>query len=246
MSEQGQNIADVLARAKANGVEYFLNISSVGDVAEVVAVAEKYANVFASVGMHPEGVCENNSLQIETLLPYINSPKVIAIGECGLDCNDEAPIEFQKRDFIAQIHLAQQTDLPVIVHNRGCDEAIFEILRAEFKNKPFKILIHCFAATQEFAQKCLDLDAYISFSGILTFKNAKEVHEVAKLVPSDKMLVETDSPFLAPTPLRGKPCEPAYTRYTAEFLANLRGCDVVEIETQTTDNFFTLFDKANR
>lgn len=245
-----QDSSDALIeRAKQAGVDYLLAISTgLEDVGRAIAVAEKHAGVFASVGLHPENVDSANPLDCELLYPYLANSKVIGIGECGLDYHYEGhDKEAQKRDFLTQIRLAQERpDMVLIIHNRDSDQDMLEILRREQKIAPFKMLLHCFASDIYFARATLDLGAYFSFSGIITFKNAAAVQEVAKFVPDDRIMVETDSPFLAPDPFRGKTCEPAYTRYTAERLAELRGVDIKVIEEKTTENFFTLFERASK
>lgn len=236
----------VLARARAAGVGAFLNISTrQSEWDQVVGTAAREPDVFASVGIHPHEADAHADLGRAALLEATRHPRVIAIGETGLDYYyDKSDRETQKSLFRMHIDVARETQLPLIIHTRDAEDDTFAMLAEEMGKGPYPALIHCFTASADFAEKVLELGLTISLSGIVTFKNAKELQEVAKIIPDDKLLVETDSPFLAPVPHRGRVCEPAYVADTAAFVAGLRGTDVQQLTTQTTTNFFKLFSKA--
>jgi TatD DNase family protein len=236
----------VLARARAAGVGAFLNISTrQSEWDQVVGTAAREPDVFASVGIHPHEADAHADLGRAALLEATRHARVIAIGETGLDYYyDKSDRDTQKSLFRMHIDVARETQLPLIIHTRDAEDDTFAILAEEMGKGPYPALIHCFTASADFAAKVLALGLTISLSGIVTFKNAKELQEVAKIIPDDKLLVETDSPFLAPVPHRGRVCEPAYVADTAAFVAGLRGTDVQQLKTQTTANFFKLFSKA--
>ncbi|MBD2841774.1 TatD family hydrolase [Erythrobacter rubeus] len=236
----------VLSRAREAGVGAFLNISTKQtEWAQVVATAEREADVFASVGIHPHEADKHEDLGRATLFAATENPKVIGIGETGLDYYYEhSDRDTQAKLFRMHIDVARETGLPVIIHTRDAEDDTFEILSEEMEKGAFPALIHCFTASAEFGRKVLDLGLTISLSGIVTFKNAKDLQEAAKLVPGGRLLVETDSPFLAPVPHRGRPCEPAYVADTAKFVAQLRGEHPEALAEQTTENFARLFNKA--
>lgn len=238
--------AGVLARAREAGVGAFLNISTrQSEWAQVVGTAAREPDVFASVGIHPHEADAHQDLGRSVLLEATQHPKVIAIGETGLDYfYDKSDREAQKSLFRMHIDVARETQLPLIIHTRDAEEDTFAIIAEAMGKGAYPALIHCFTASADFAGKVLELGLTISLSGIVTFKNAKDLQEVAKIIPDDRLLVETDSPFLAPVPHRGRVCEPAYVADTAAFVANLRGTDVAELTAQTTANFFNLFSKA--
>ncbi len=238
--------AAVLSRARAAGVGAFLNISTrQSEWDQVVGTAAREPDVFASVGIHPHEADAHADLGRAALLAATHHPRVIAIGETGLDYYyDKSDRETQKSLFRMHIDVARETQLPLIIHTRDAEDDTHAILADEMGKGAFPALIHCFTASAAFGAKVLELGLTISLSGIVTFKNAKELQEVAKIVPDDKLLVETDSPFLAPVPHRGRVCEPAYVADTAAFVAGLRGTDVQQLTTQTTANFFKLFSKA--
>jgi TatD DNase family protein len=238
--------AGVLARAREAGVGAFLNISTrQSEWAQVVGTAAREPDVFASVGIHPHEADAHQDLGRAVLLEATQHPRVIAIGETGLDYfYDKSDRETQKSLFRMHIDVARETQLPLIIHTRDAEEDTFAILAEEMGKGAYPALIHCFTASADFAGKVLELGLTISLSGIVTFKNAKDLQEVAKIIPDDRLLVETDSPFLAPVPHRGRVCEPAYVADTAAFVAGLRGTDVEQLTAQTTQNFFNLFSKA--
>ena len=236
----------VLQRARDAGVTGMLNISTRrSEWDRVVATAEREPDVWASVGIHPHEADAHADLGREALFDAAGHPKVIGIGETGLDYYyDKSDRAVQRDLFRVHIGVARETGLPIIIHTRDAEDDTAAILADEMEQGAFPALIHCFTASADFARKVLDLGLTISLSGIVTFKNATELQAVAKDVPSDRLLVETDSPFLAPVPHRGKPCEPAFVRDTAAFVANLRGVETEELAETTSANFFALFGKA--
>ncbi len=236
----------VLARARVAGVGAFLNISTrQSEWEQVVATAMREADVFASVGIHPHEADGHQDLGRGVLLAATENPRVIAIGETGLDYfYDHSDRGAQARLFRMHIDVARETQLPVIIHTRDAEADTHAILAEEMAKGAFPALIHCFTASGDFAVKVLALGLTISLSGIVTFKNAKALQEVAKTVPEDRLLVETDSPFLAPVPHRGRVCEPAYVADTAAFVAGLRGTEPERLAAVTTANFSALFQKA--
>ena len=241
-----ENQSDVLDRARRAGVGAFLNISTKrAEWGQVVGTANSTSDVWASVGIHPHNADDHPDLTREELLQATRDPRVIGIGETGLDYYyDHSDRNAQQRLFRIHIDVARETGLPVIIHTRDAEEDTSVILREEMEKGAFPALIHCFTASEEFGRDVLDLGLSISLSGIVTFKNAKELQEVAKTVPQDRLLVETDSPFLAPVPHRGKPCEPGFVRDTAAFIAELRDETLEELADYTTRNFYRLFSKA--
>jgi TatD DNase family protein len=213
----------------------------------VVATATREADVWASIGIHPHEADAHPDMDRAKLVARADNPRVIALGESGLDYYyDHSDRDQQKRGFRAHIAAARDTGLPLIIHTREAEDDSFAILNEEMGKGAFPALIHCFTASADFAQKVLDLGLYISISGIVTFKNAKELKAVAATVPADRLLVETDSPFLAPVPHRGKPCEPAFVVDTANYVAELRGVSLESLAETTSDNFYRLFNKAQR
>ncbi|MEM1052491.1 MAG: TatD family hydrolase [Pseudomonadota bacterium] len=238
--------AGVLMRAREAGVGAFLNISTKqSEWQQVVATAEREADVFASVGIHPHEADKHEDLGRASLLGATQNTCVIGIGETGLDYYYEhSQRDTQAKLFRMHIDVARETGLPVIIHTRDAEDDTYEILVDEMEKGAFPALIHCFTASAKFGRKVVDLGLSISLSGIVTFKNAKDLQAVAQKVPDDRLLVETDSPFLAPVPHRGKPCEPAFVANTAQFLAELRGTTPEHLAEQTTSNFMKLFAKA--
>ena len=236
----------VLSRAREAGVGAFLNISTRrSEWDQVVGTAERESDVFASVGIHPHEADGHENLGADILRAATENPRVIAIGETGLDYYyDKSDRKVQQDLFRMHIGVARETGLPVIIHTRDAEADTIAILEDELGKGAFPALIHCFTASQDFGNKVLDLGLTISLSGIVTFKNAKDLQEVAKTVPADRLLVETDSPFLAPVPHRGRPCEPAFVANTAQFVADLRGEEFSELADVTSGNFRTLFSKA--
>jgi TatD DNase family protein len=237
---------EVLDNARRRGVTGFLNISTrQREWGDVISVAERHADVWASVGVHPHEADAHPDLGASALVEGTNHPRVIAIGECGLDYYyDKSDRDAQRERFEAHIEAAHQTGLPLIVHTRDAEEDTAEILDRAVKEKEVRGVLHCFTGTAELAKKALDLGFFISLSGIVTFKNAADLQHTACRLPLESLLVETDSPFLAPVPHRGKKCEPAFVADTASFVAELRGEDPEALAEATTANFFKLFSKA--
>ncbi len=238
--------AEVLDNARARGVGGFLNIATrQKEWSEILATAERHDDVWASVGVHPHEADAHPDLGAAALVEGSNHAKVIAIGECGLDYYyDNSARPAQRERFAAHIEAARTTGLPLIVHTRDAEEDTAEILGNAVREGGVTGVLHCFTGSLELARTALDLGFFISLSGIVTFKNAHDLQETAKQVPLDRLLVETDSPFLAPVPHRGKPCEPAFVSDTAAFAAELRGEDAEALAEATTANFFRLFGRA--
>ena len=236
----------VMERATVSGVGSMLTICTrLDEFDSVVELADRYPNVHCSVGVHPHEAGDSGGLAAPTLIEFARAPKVVGIGETGLDYHYEhSAREDQQASFRAHIAAARETGLPLIVHSRAADEDTAEILADEMTAGPFPGLIHCFTGGPELAARALDLGLYISISGIVTFKSAGDLRAVAAEVPLDRLLVETDAPYLAPVPHRGKRNEPAFVADTAAFVAELRGTTVAALAEATTANFFRLFAKA--
>jgi TatD DNase family protein len=238
--------AGVLARAREAGIAGFLSISTrQSEWGQVIATAERESDVWASVGIHPHEADGHADLGEAALLEAAAHPRVIAIGETGLDYYyDHSERETQKALFRRHISVARATGLPLIVHTRDAEDDTLAILAEEKEQGAYPALIHCFTASPDFAKAVLELGLTISLSGIVTFKNAKDLQAIAAKIPEDRLLVETDAPFLAPVPHRGRVCEPAFTADTARFVAGLRGTSPEALAEATTRNFFNLFSKA--
>jgi TatD DNase family protein len=239
---------EVLENARERGVAGFLNISTrQREWGDIISVAEREPDVWASIGVHPHEADAHPDLGAAALAEAGDHPRVIAIGECGLDYYyDKSDRQAQRERFQAHIDAARATGLPLVVHTREAEQDTAEILEAAVKEGDLTGVLHCFTGSAELARKGLGLGFYVSLSGIVTFKNAVELQATAKWLPADQMLVETDSPFLAPVPHRGQKCEPAFVVDTARFVAELRGDDPEELGERTTANFFKLFKKAQR
>jgi TatD DNase family protein len=238
----------VLARARTAGVAGMLTIGTRLDQFERVrAIAERHGNVWCSVGVHPHEAKEEGQRTPDRLIAATRHPKVVGIGETGLDFYYEhSPRDEQIESFRAHIAASRQTGLPLIVHTRDADRETIDVLEEEAAKGTFPGLIHCFSSGAEVARRALALGFYISISGIVTFKAAERLRDVVREIPLDRLLVETDSPYLAPVPKRGKTNEPAYVTHTAAKVAELKSMDIAELETATTTNFFRLFAKAER
>mgnify|MGYP000280061330 CR=1 FL=1 len=237
---------DVLARARNRGVTAMLNISTrESEWDEVVGLAEEEKDIWATVGIHPHEADAHPEVDTAKLIERAQNPRVIGIGETGLDYfYEHSDRANQQASFRAHIAASRETGLPLIVHTRDAEDDTAHIMTEEMENGAYPAVIHCFTASADFARKALELGCYISLSGIVTFKNAKDLQDVAKWLPADRILVETDSPFLAPVPHRGKTGEPAYVSDTAAFVAELRGETIEQLQQQTSDNFYRLFSKA--
>jgi TatD DNase family protein len=243
-----ENQADILARARDSGVSAMLNISTrEREWNDVIGLAEQEKDVWASVGIHPHEADQHVGMDCAKLVAKSAHPRVIAIGETGLDYYyDKSDRAQQCTGFREHIKASRQTGLPIIIHTRDAEADTAVILTEEMREGAFTGVIHCFTASAEFARISLDLGLYISLSGIVTFKNAKDLQDVAKWLPADRLLVETDAPFLAPIPHRGKTGEPAFVADTARFVALLRDVPPETLARQTSDNFYDLFTKASR
>lgn len=237
---------EVLKNARKAGVTGFLNISTrQREWGEIIAVAERETDVWASVGVHPHEADSHPDLGAAALVDAVDHPRVIAIGECGLDYYyDKSDRQAQRERFRAHVEAARQIGLPLVVHTREAEADTAEILSEAVSEGGVTGVLHCFTGSAELARKGLDLGFYVSLSGIVTFKNAADLQAIAKWLPADQMLVETDSPFLAPVPHRGQKCEPAFVADTARFVAALREEDPDRLAETTTANFFNLFKKA--
>ncbi len=237
---------EVLTRARAAGVGVMLTIGTKLSAFEgVKAAAEANDGIYCSVGVHPHEAEAEPDIQAAQLLAYASHPKVVAFGETGLDYfYEHAPRDAQKANFRAHITAGRQAGLPIIVHTRDADEDTETLLTEEMKQGAFTGVLHCFTSGARLAQAAIDLGFYISFSGILTFKKTETLQAIARDLPLDRILVETDAPYLAPIPHRGKPNEPAYVAHTAAKLAELRGLSLDEITAATTGNFHRLFAKT--
>lgn len=240
------DLDETARRAHEAGVGCMLTIAtSMKKYAGVLAVAEARDDIFCTVGVHPHEAGKEPQVSAAQLLDHAKHPKVVGFGETGLDYfYEHSPREAQQQSFRTHIEAAREGQLPVIVHTRDADEDTLEILSDEMKKGAFPGLIHCFSASAAFAVAAVEMGLYISVSGIITFKKADELRAAVANVPLDRLLVETDAPYLAPLPHRGKPNEPAYTRFTAEKLAEIKGVSFDDVARVTTDNFFKLFDKA--
>lgn len=243
LAEDQQGAID---RAREAGVSGMLAISTrESEWNEVVGIATGATDIWASVGIHPHEADAHEHVDAAKLVAATAHPRVVGIGETGLDYfYDHSDRDRQRASFRAHIAASRETGLPLIVHTRDAEEDTAAILREEMGKGTFPGVIHCFTASRAFAEQALDLGLYISLSGIVTFKNARELQESAKAIPLDRLLVETDAPFLAPVPVRGRTCEPAFVAHTARFVAELRGIAIEELARATSANFFDLFNKA--
>ncbi|MBI1275868.1 YchF/TatD family DNA exonuclease [bacterium] len=240
--------ADMLARAGNAGVGLMQTIcTKMEEFPTVLAIAEANSTIYCSIGVHPHHAGEGEMVTTAELLEKSAHPKVIGLGETGLDYYYEhSPREAQRESFRRHIAASQQNGLPIIVHTRDADDDTLAILEETQNAAPFPALIHCFSSSRALAEHCLNMGIYISLSGILTFKKAEELRATAKDIPLNRILIETDAPYLAPIPYRGKRNEPAYVKEVAQCLAELRGVSAEEIGHATTENFFRLFKKATR
>ncbi|MFZ0572132.1 MAG: TatD family hydrolase [Rhodomicrobium sp.] len=237
---------ETVARAKNASVGHMLTICTlVRKFPEVLAVAERFPEVTCSVGTHPHSAGEERDVTVEEIAELTAHPRVVAIGEAGLDYfYQKSSREDQQAVFRRHIAAARETGLPLVIHTRDADEEAAAILREEMARGPFKALLHCYTGGRALAETGIELGLYVSFSGILTFPKSGALRELAAALPLDRLLVETDAPFLAPAPLRGKRNEPAFVRHTAKVLAGVKGISEAEVEEATTANFFTLVAKA--
>ncbi|EJF87910.1 TatD family hydrolase [Bartonella vinsonii subsp. arupensis OK-94-513] len=240
-----KDLNDVIQRALDANVKRMITISThVHKLDKLLAIAQTYDQVFCSVGTHPNNAHEEQNITAEELIHFSKHPKIVAFGEVGLDYHyDYSSPEEQKKVFREHIIASRETQLPLVIHSRNADSDMEKILREQIKEGDFPFVLHCYSSGMQLARAGLELGGYISFSGILTFKNALEIREIAKIVPHERLLVETDAPFLAPIPHRGKTNEPSFVRYTAAILAETVGLSTEEIAQITTHNAFRLFSK---
>ncbi len=238
----------VVGRAKAVGVARMVTISTrVKRHGDLIAIAERFPDVYCSVGTHPHHAHEELDIGTAELVERTRHPKVVALGEAGLDYHyDNSPRDAQEQGFRAHIAAARDTQLPLVIHAREADADVAKILAEETGKGAFPAVLHCFTGGRDLAMAAVDLGLYISFTGILTFKSSQNLRDIARDLPAERILVETDSPYLAPLPHRGKRNEPAFVIETARMLAETRGVSPEEIARQTTDNFFRLFSKVPR
>ncbi|MBN9586449.1 MAG: LuxR family transcriptional regulator [Afipia sp. 62-7] len=238
----------IVARAEAAGVGRIVTISTrVRKLDGLLAITDRFPNVYCSVGTHPHQADEEDGITPDELIALTKHPKVVALGEAGLDNHytDGSPAA-QERGFRAHIAAARVTGLPLVIHTREADERCGEILEEEIAKGPFKAVLHCYTGGRELAMKAIGLGLSISFTGILTFRNSQSIRDIAAELPADRIMVETDAPFLAPGKFRGKRNEPSFVVETAKVLAETRGVSLDDISRQTTENFFRLFDKVPR
>lgn len=242
------DLTGVISRAHEAGVHMMVSISTrVRNFDAIRTIAETHEEVFCTVGTHPHNAAEEPDVTAKQLVALARYGKCIGIGEAGLDYHyDNSPREAQAQGFRTHIGAARETGLPLVIHSRSAEKDTADILEDEMGKGAFKPLLHCFSSGIELAERGLAIGAYLSFSGILTFKSAETIRDAARLCPLDKMLVETDAPYLAPVPHRGQSNEPAYTAHTLAHLADVKGISVEDMARITSDNFFRLFDKAPR
>jgi TatD DNase family protein len=239
---------EVIARAREAGVRLMVNISDrVSNFEAVAGVADAHDDIWCTVGTHPHEAKENPELSPEDLIELASRPKVVGVGETGLDFHyDYSPREVQARVFRAHVEAARRTGLPLVVHTREADDVMTEILEDEHARGAFKLLLHCYTSGPELARRAADLGAWFSVSGIATFRAAEDVRAVIRDMPTDRIIVETDCPYLAPVPMRGRRNEPAYLPHVLSKLAEIRGWSAEEAEQRTEDAFFALFDRIPR
>lgn len=239
-------IPQVISRAEKNNVKVLHNICiSIDDIPKLLKISASYDQVYSAIGIHPldANIEKGECMQADKLVELSKNEKVISIGETGLDFFKSSNKENQKKSFASHIAAARITGLPLVIHNRSSDDEMIDMLKSEMKSGEFCGVMHCFASSKELAYQALDLGLYISFSGIITFKNAGELRKIAKNIPYDRVLVETDSPYLSPEPHRGKKNEPAMVKYVVDYLAKLWNKSPDEVADMTTNNFFKLFSK---
>ena len=236
---------EVIARARAAGVDLMINICDrVSNFDAVYAIAENNADIWATVGTHPHEARENPDLTVNDLLTLAEKPKVVGIGECGLDFHyDLSPRDVQARVFRTHVHAARQSGLPLVIHTREADDIMAEILREEFAAGPFRMLMHCYTSGADLAKTAAELGASFSVSGIATFKAAEDVRAIIRDMPADRLIIETDCPYLAPIPMRGRRCEPAFVPYIYGKLGEIRGWSLEEVRGRTHAALFALFDR---
>ena len=242
------SLKETIRRANNDGVKYLLTISTEDkSFNNILDIVDNYSSVYGTYGIHPHEAKKHKKIKSDYIVEKVNkNKKIIGIGESGLDFYyNHSEKKDQISSFLEHIDASQKVNLPLIVHTRSAEYDTLEILKKATQKKDLKILIHCFTGTKEFAFKLLDIGAYISASGVVTFKKSKELAKTFKEIPTSRILVETDSPYLAPEPLRGKPNEPSYITHTVRFLSELRNVSYEKFSDSTTENFFNLFGKLN-
>ena len=245
-SKSEKKIPDIISDAKLSDVQVLLNISThPKEFDEIIAVSNKYENIYSSIGIHPHSASLINDKNCEIMSRLVKNPKVVGVGETGLDFYyNNSERNDQLKNLEKHIDIAQENNLPIIIHMREAEDDMSEILEKRYKQKEFNGVIHCFSGSEKFADFVQNLNFYISISGIITFPKAQELRDVVIKYPLDKILVETDSPFLAPVPMRGKTNEPAFIRHTVEYLARMFDRDIKSFSDTTTENFLRLFNKT--
>lgn len=242
------DLDDVIARARDANIGAQLNICcNIKDFPEVIAVAERYPEMWASIGTHPHDAKDNPNITPEQIIAYCDHPKVIGVGETGLDFHyNFSEKDVQIANFQAHIDASRETQLPLIIHSRNADDLMADILEREMKIGTFPALLHCYTSGEDLAIRAADLGVYFSMSGILTFKNANNIRELTQKLPQDRIMIETDCPYLAPVPHRGRRNEPAYVTHVAKALGEVMNWSDEETAERTTDAFYKLFSKATR
>ncbi|MBT4988989.1 MAG: TatD family hydrolase [Rickettsiales bacterium] len=242
------NLAEVLSNASEAEVKYMLTVcTKIEEFPEILTIAENHQNISCSIGIHPSEADNFSPKDIEFIQKHLTNKKVVAIGETGLDYYYQNSVKAaQKESFAAHINLSQSSHLPIIIHTREAEKDTADMLTSAMKEQSFSGVMHCFTSSYDLAKASLDLGMYISISGIVTFKNADDLRETVKKIPLDRLLIETDSPYLAPIPKRGKTNEPAFVKYVAEFLANYLNMDYEEFCEITSNNLFRLFNKIQQ
>ncbi len=243
-----QDLPGVISRANDAGVRLMLTISTrVHQIQRIIEIVDANENIYCTVGTHPHNAAEEPDITADHLVKIAAHPKVVGIGEAGLDYYyDRSPRDRQEASFRVHIEAARQSGLPLVIHSRDAENDTASILEEEMEQGAFKPLLHCFSSGQDLAERGVALGAYVSFSGILTFKSAEAIRAAAACVPMNRLLVETDAPYLAPVPYRGKPNEPAYTVHTLRRLAEVKNVTDKEMARTTSNNFFELFSKVPR
>jgi len=242
-----EDVEAVIARAMEAGVKAMVTISDrISSTDAIRVIANAHENIWRSVGAHPHYAADHKDLDAQALIDLASEEKVVGIGECGLDfLYGFSPREDQERVLAAHIEAAQETGLPLIIHTREADELMQQMLEAAMKERPFTPLLHCYTSGMTLAKSVMEMGGFISFSGIITFKNADDVRAVAQAMPRDRIIVETDCPYLTPVPFRGKRCEPVHVVNVADKLAEMFSMTRAEIDELTTRNFFRLFSRAD-
>jgi len=244
---KGLSFDEIITNSLANNVKILQTISTrITEIEKILSYTKNHDFIYASAGIHPCNVSEQPRIKATEIIALCNAhQKIIGIGETGLDYyHDKSAIALQKSSFLEHIQASRETNLPLIIHSRDCDDDMIEILKSEQKSQKFPALLHCFSSGEKLARTALDLGIYISISGIVTFKNAPLLQEIVKFVPLEFLLVETDSPYLAPMPHRGAINQPAFTKNVVEKIAELKGLKTEEVAYKTTENFHRIFLRA--